>query len=136
MRIYLLLSCLVLIIQASASLSSSWAAYSGSLWRFFNLKTKNIFEGVNKVFIQQDMEDPSIEKNVAKGSISKKSEIPIIFENIDKNSIIQESEDTEENTNVRLDKLLDIIIKYREGKFVNRKRFVPLNVLLSNKLAS
>ena len=134
MRIYLLLSCLVLIIQASASLSSSWAAYSGSLWRFFNLKTKNRFEGVNKVFIQQDTEDPSIEKNGAKGSISKKSEIPIIFEN--KNSIIQESEDTEENTNLRLDKLLDRIIKYREGKFVNRKRFVPLNVLLSNKLAS
>ena len=134
MRIYLLLPFLVMIIQpSSASLSTAWAAYSGTLWRFFNLKIKNKFEEGNKVVIQQDMEDPSIE---IKETTSKKNKIPLSFIKKNKYSIIQKHEDTEEHRNARIEKLLERIIKYRKGKIVNMKRFFPLNVLLSNKLSS
>jgi hypothetical protein len=134
MRIYLLIPCLVMIIQpSSASLSTAWAAYSGSLWRFFHLKMKNKLEEGNKGFLQQDREGPSIE---IKGSIRKKNEIPLSFINKNKYSIIQKHEDTEEYRNARIEALLERIIKYRKGKIVNMKRFVPLNALLSNKLAS
>ena len=137
MRIYLLLSCLVMIIQASSpSLSTAWKAFSGSQWRFFNLKMKNSLQGGKEVFIQEDIKDKFIDKNRKEPSKRNKNENQIISENINKYSRLQKSEDTEENTTVRLDKLLDRIIKYSEGKFVNMKRFVPLNVLISNKLTS